>query len=92
MLPVALHPRRTSSGGEAVGDGMVGRIGREQRGLGAVEQPGHVASVGRIAAQQTVLSEDLQVAHPDVRLVRDRRHVVGVDQACPEHIELIFPS
>jgi hypothetical protein len=37
-----------------------------------------------------VLTEEVEVTRPDVRLVRDRRHLVGVDQARPEVVESIL--
>jgi hypothetical protein len=37
-----------------------------------------------------VLAEDVQVARLDVWLVRDRRHVIGVDQTLMELVELVL--
>jgi hypothetical protein len=65
----------------------VGRVGRQQRRLRAVEQPRDVVGARGIAAQEAMLAEDVEVARPDVGHIGDGRHVVGINQTTPEGIE-----
>jgi|GEM_PF-6891460 len=46
----------------------------------AVEQPVEVSRLARIAAQQSVIAENPQIARACNSLVRRRRHFVGIAQ------------
>jgi hypothetical protein len=58
----------------------VGRICRQESGLGAVQEAADVVRVRRIPAQEAVVTEGVKLARFDVGLLRELRHVVGVDE------------
>lgn len=66
------------------------RIRREQRRRTAIEQSGDIVRFRGVAAQQPVLTKDVEIARSDVGLLRDRRDVVGIDQASPGGIEAML--
>ena len=75
---------------QAGGDGIVaarldlhviGRVGVDQMNRRAIEQPVHVFRLARVAAQQTVITQDPQVAGLRDRFVRRLGNLVGIAQA-----------
>ena len=70
----AVSPRRVERD-------AIGRIRREECWLPSVEESGDVIRVRRVAAEETVVAQEIELALLDVGLRGELRNVVGIDEA-----------
>ena len=74
-----------------IGD-AIRRIGPDQVRLGRVpEHPPDVAAIGRVAAQEPMVAQGIQLAAADRGLVGEVRGVIGIDQPGASEVDALFP-
>ena len=72
-----------------VGD-AVGRIRPEAVGQRPAGQAGDVGKVGAVATQEPVIAEGVEVGPIDIRLGRELRDVIGIDEPDSTGVEALF--